>query len=218
MWNGGTMATAGNLVFQGDADGKLSAYNAATGERVWQFNAGLGIIAPPVTYAVDGKQYVSILVGWGGASGFPSKYVNRGWKYGAQPRRLLTFALDAKAKLPETAPPDMKVYALDDPDLVLDERLVAQGAALYGNCIMCHGANTISSGAPAPDLRESGIAFDRASFASLLRSGAMQSGGMPQYDEFSEEQLDALWMYIRAGAREALGKRKAGTDAAASSN
>ena len=218
IWNGGTMVTAGNLVFQGDADGNLSAYNAETGKKLWGFNAGLGIIAPPITYTVSGKQYISLLVGWGGASGFPSKYVNRGWKYGVQPRRLLTFTLDGKATLPKTAPPDMTVHAQDDPNLVLDERLVKLGSAVYGNCIMCHGANTISSGAPAPDLRESGIALDYQSFSDFLASGASQERGMPRYTEFTDEQRKALWMYIRAGAREALGKRAAEGDAAVSSN
>ena len=66
IWNGGTLATAGDLVFQGTADGYFSAYDAATGERLWRFNAGLGIIAAPISYSVGGKQYVSVLVGYGG--------------------------------------------------------------------------------------------------------------------------------------------------------
>ena len=68
-WNGGTLTTAGNLVFQGSADGRFVAYDAKTGKKVWETPTGTGVIAAPSTYLVDGKQYVSIAVGWGGAYG-----------------------------------------------------------------------------------------------------------------------------------------------------
>ncbi|MFD2499832.1 PQQ-binding-like beta-propeller repeat protein [Rhizorhabdus histidinilytica] len=151
MWNGGVLATAGGLVFQGDADGIFHGYDASTGAEAWHYDAKLGIIAAPITYTVRGVQFVSILVGYGGAAGLNSKFVNRGWKYGQQPRRLLTFKLGGKARLPGTAPRDLKVAALDDPALKLNEAEVAEGAALYGsNCAMCHGMALQSSGAPAP--------------------------------------------------------------------
>jgi glucose dehydrogenase len=65
IWNGGTLATAGNLVFQGAADGYFSAYDAATGRQLWRFYAGLGINAAPISYLAAGRQYVSVLVGYG---------------------------------------------------------------------------------------------------------------------------------------------------------
>ncbi|MEO6725034.1 MAG: PQQ-dependent dehydrogenase, methanol/ethanol family, partial [Blastocatellia bacterium] len=67
MWNGGTLTTAGNLVFQGTADGRFVAYSADKGAKLWEVNVGTGIIASPVTYELDGVQYVSIMAGWGGA-------------------------------------------------------------------------------------------------------------------------------------------------------
>ena len=70
-WNGGTLATAGNLVFQGTAAGDFIAYNATTGEKLWSSWATTGIVAPPITYSIDGKQYVSVMAGWGGA--FPEE-------------------------------------------------------------------------------------------------------------------------------------------------
>ncbi len=66
---GGVLATGGNLVFQGRSDGIFAAYRATDGEQVWQFDAATGIMAPPVTYTVDGVQYVTIMAGWGGAPG-----------------------------------------------------------------------------------------------------------------------------------------------------
>ena len=62
-WNGGTFTTAGNLVFQGTADGRFIAYNAKTGEKLREVATGTGVVAVPATYTVDGKQYVSIAVG-----------------------------------------------------------------------------------------------------------------------------------------------------------
>jgi alcohol dehydrogenase (cytochrome c) len=59
----GALATAGNLVFIGHADGSLTAHDAKTLKEVWSFNVGSGINAPPITYSVDGKQYVAVLVG-----------------------------------------------------------------------------------------------------------------------------------------------------------
>jgi alcohol dehydrogenase (cytochrome c) len=60
---GGIMATAGNLIFAGHLDGTFSAYDAKTMQEVWSVNLGTGINAPPVTYSVNGKQYVAVLVG-----------------------------------------------------------------------------------------------------------------------------------------------------------
>jgi alcohol dehydrogenase (cytochrome c) len=60
---GGVLATAGNLVFIGQVDGTLYAYDAKTLQEVWTFNTGTGINAPPITYSVNGKQYIAILVG-----------------------------------------------------------------------------------------------------------------------------------------------------------
>lgn len=63
LTNGGTLTTAGNLVFQGQADGRLVAHRAGDGDVLWSADLGLGMAAPPITYAVHGRQYVAILVG-----------------------------------------------------------------------------------------------------------------------------------------------------------
>ncbi|QEH80023.1 PQQ-dependent dehydrogenase, methanol/ethanol family [Sphingomonas sp. C8-2] len=205
LWNGGTMATAGGLVFQGDADGRFAAYDARDGRRLWSFATGLGIVAAPMSYAVAGRQYISILVGYGGATALWPDLVDRGWKYGRQPRRLLTFALDGRAELPPTPPPDRTLHAVDDPALVIDPAAAAEGAGIYGNeCVTCHGGGLKSAGAPGPDLRESRAALDRDALAAILREGVLAPNGMPRFSELSDAQIAALHMYIRDGARAAI--------------
>ena len=100
MWNGGAVATAGNVVFQGAADGWFSRLRRrAAAQRLWRQYVGMGIIAAPMTYSMGGKQYVSVLAGYGGSAAAIGEIMNVGWKYRG-PRRLLTFALDGKAELP----------------------------------------------------------------------------------------------------------------------
>jgi len=208
LWNGGTLATAGDLVFQGTAEGWFNAYDAKSGERRWRFDAGLGIISAPMSYSVKGKQYVSVLVGYGGTTAALGQHMHVGWKYGAQMRRLLTFALDGKATLPASAPADLKTYALDDPKLVLNEADVQAGRALSIRCASCHGVGFVSPGTPGPDLRESGIALDLAAFTQVVKEGRMDVG-MPAFEgQLTESEIRQLYAYIRARSREALGLRE----------
>ena len=202
----GTMATAGNLVFQGTDTGKFFAYSANSGTKLWEFSTGLGILAPPISYAVDHHQYVSLLVGSGGMVGYGPLGGRQGWKYGLQPRRLLTFALDAKATLPWTPPPDFTVKALDDPSITLDPVRVEQGKSLYGaTCYLCHGGATgiSATGGTAPDLRESAITLNRVTFESFLRGGSSVSRGMPLFDDLTQDQVENIYEAIRSDARAA---------------
>ncbi len=209
IWNGGTLATAGGLVFQGTADGFFNAYDAGNGKEVWRFNAGLGIIAAPMSYRAGGEQYVSVLVGYGGTTAAYGEFLNVGWKYGAQPRRLLTFAIGGTATIPASAPPDKKVHALDDAALVLNEADVKAGWALSVRCAACHGVGMQSAGSPGPDLRESTIALQLDSLSQLLKTGALLDRGMPRFEMLSDTEIRQLHAYIRARARESLGTRKA---------
>ncbi len=210
-WNGGTLATAGNVVFQGTADGYFEAYDATSGKRLWKFNAGHGIIASPMSWSKDGKQYVSVLSGWGGTAAAASDLLNVGWKYGQQPRRLLTFALGGKGKLPKSPGRDMKVHAVDDPAIVLGEKAVAAGRALSFTCGACHGMNFRSGGAPGPDLRESALALSEENLWNVVHDGTLLERGMPKFP-FSRQQVHQLWSALRAASREALGTRKPPAD------
>ena len=85
---GGTLATAGNLLFHGANDGTFSAYTADTGKKLWSVPLAPGF-ANPVTYTLDGVQYVTVATG---RSGFQA------------PGRLYTFAIDARAAIPSMDP------------------------------------------------------------------------------------------------------------------
>ncbi len=210
IWNGGTLSTGGGLVFQGAADGWLTGYDALDGKVLWRFNAGLGIIAPPISYTWRGTQYISLLVGWAGPNPYGMGLMPMGWKYNAQPRRLLTFKLGGKSKLPPTAPYDETVHPLDDPALVLDPAEVTAGDRLFhSGCQGCHGGDAQSSGAPGPDLRESAIALDREALWNVVHDGALLPKGMPRFTAFSREQVGQIQAYIRARAREELARQEA---------
>ena len=204
LWNGGTLATAGNLVFQGAAEGFLTAYDGLTGKRLWHFNAGLGITAAPMSYAIHGRQYVAVLTGYGGTN-MLGNVLNVGWKYGVQPRRLLTFALGGSAVLPVSPPCDLSTHAVDDAAAYPDEADIRRGRALFtANCALCHGLDAVSAGAPAPDLRESSLALSRQGLWQVLHEGALLRRGMPRFEDFDETQVGQIHSYIRATARKSL--------------
>jgi quinohemoprotein ethanol dehydrogenase len=206
LWNGGVLSTAGDLVFQGTGDGLLIAYDAASGEQLWQFDAGLGIIGAPISYSAAGRQYISILVGYGGATAIWNQLMPRGWKYGAQPRRLLTFGLGGKAPLPPTAPRSDSLNSLDDPAITINDADAAAGQAIFNLvCSGCHGLNLASPGAPRPDLRESRIALRESGVWAAVHDGVLLEKGMPQFALLGPQEVHDIYEYIRAGARAARG-------------
>lgn len=197
-WNGGTLTTAGNLVFQGRSDGRFLAYNATTGDVLFDFDAGLGISAPPISYKIDGKQYVSVLVGYGG--GIAGLGAPMGWSYGAHMRRLITFSLTGTASMPDLPPPFYPQPIVSD-DFQIDDNMAQLGASQYGKCQSCHGISAIAAGM-APDLRASVIPLSAPEFAAVVRDGGRNSRGMPSFPDMTEEQLTALQHYIRKRAVE----------------
>ncbi len=202
VWNAGTLTTKGNLVIQGRADGVLAAYAADTGKVLWQTPLGLGISAPPVTYTVDGKQYLAQLVGWGGsmtATG-GSMAAQHGWAYGAQPRRLVIFSLDGKAVLPPMPAPAF-AKPLNAPEFTVYPELAERGSHVWSqSCGMCHGpAGT--AGGYAPDLRASPVLLDEKALHAIVFDGALRERGMPQFKNINKEDLEAVRHYIRREAR-----------------
>jgi quinohemoprotein ethanol dehydrogenase len=199
-FSGGVLSTAGDLVFQGQADGYLTAYSAADGRRAWAFYTATAALGAPISYSVGKRQYISILNGptQGMAGSLGAMSAKFGWDSRVHPRRLLTFVLDGKGALPPTPGP-ISATPVDGNDVVLDEALVKEGARLFQKCQWCHGAGAIAGGG-APDLRASLSPLVAASFASVVRSGN-EVRGMPRFEELTDQELEALRQYIRARAR-----------------
>jgi quinohemoprotein ethanol dehydrogenase len=196
FWNAGTLVTAGNLVFQGRADGKLVAYHAGTGAVTWTFDLGLGISAPPITYRLNGRQYLALLVGWGGgAAGLGD---SAGWAYGIHRRRLVAFALDGEVKLPEQPAPYFP-QPLVISGFKINPDLVEQGERLWGRCGACHGRGVVAGGM-APDLRASAVPLAPPFFEQIVRDGSKVNRGMPAYPDLTRDDLLALQHYIRESA------------------
>ena len=138
-WNGGTLTTAGNLVFQGTADGRFIAYNATSGEKLWESPTGTGVVAAASTYLVDGEQYVSVAVGWGGVYGVAMRATELN-----SPGTVYTFAVGGKAPLPA-----FTKYQTENllSGVKYDPADVGPGTLLYvSNCAICHGVPGVDKG------------------------------------------------------------------------
>lgn len=198
------MVTEGNLLFQGLADGTFHAYDARDGRRLWTFNAKMGIAGAPITYEVDGKQYVTVVAGWGAtAAAFLGIATHTlGWQARVHPQRVVTFALDGKAQLPANIPEPRRVEPIDDPALVIDAAAAARGEALFERgCASCHGG-AVRSGGYAPDLRASPITLSSEAFREVVQKGSLETRGMPRYDELGDRAVEDLRFYVRKVARD----------------
>ena len=174
--NGGMLATAGNLIFQGNATGTFAAYRADTGEQLWSTPAQTGVVAPPVTYTVDGEQYVTVLAGWGGA--FPLFGGDFAHAAGVRNNsRILTFKLGAGGSLPPLEMPDL---VLDPPPRIDDPEAIARGKQLYSDrCMVCHGDGAVGGGV-IPDLRYMDAAKHQA-WLGVVIGGMHQQKGMVSF-------------------------------------
>jgi len=198
-FNGGVLATAGNLVFQGQMDDRFNAYDARNGTRLWSFDAKAPVIAPPITYTARGRQYVTVLTGNGTSAAFLSTVLARyGIDYRTQARRVLTFAIGGTARLP--AKQAFRPVAIDDPDFRADLAAATRGGKIYGaRCVVCHGVGAVAAGA-APDLRTSGVIASPETFDQVLHDGLLVPQGMPRFQELSAGDRADLQQYLRTAA------------------
>ncbi|XOV89362.1 MAG: PQQ-dependent dehydrogenase, methanol/ethanol family [Pseudomonadota bacterium] len=191
-WNGGMLTTAGNLIFQGTSAGEVKAYRADNGVELWRSPAQTGVIAPPVTYMVDGEQYVTWVAGWGGAYALS---FGRGAEMLNQKSRgkILTYKLGGTATLPPLAP-DAPIPP--PPPREGTPEQIAQGAVVYSTyCGVCHGAG-VKGGGVIPDLRHMPAAKYMA-FREIVLDGILQDRGMPMFgDVLAEDDVAALRAYV----------------------
>ncbi len=207
-WNGGTLATAGNLVFEGTAAGRFEAYRADDGEKVWSFDAQTGVMAGPVTYTVNGEQYIAVLAGWGGV--FPMAAGEVSFKSGrvSNISRMLAFKLDGKVTLPPLPPPDEPV--LNPPPATASAAQVHHGEAVFQHfCSACHGDVAVSGGL-VPDLRYSSALADDELFLRIVRGGSYKAGGMISFGkDVSQQDAEDIRAYLIFRAHQSMRSEKA---------
>jgi quinohemoprotein ethanol dehydrogenase len=201
--NGGVLATAGNLVFQGTGDGHFEARKADSGQLLWSFAAPTGIVAAPIAYQLHGVEYVAVFAGYGG--GFA---LGEGaGKPVARPNgRMLVFRIDGKAKLPATGPaPALAPLAITSEPFT--QAQVDTGRRLYTqHCYRCHGAGAQSAGV-LPDLRRSAALADASAWRAILIDGVLEPKGMVSFKRWlNPDQDEAVRAYVAHKARIASGQ------------
>ena len=192
--SGGTLSSAGNLVFQGRGDGKFVAYRATDGQPLWEFDAGVGIAAAPMTYSVDGIQYVAVL------AAPPLLFVDPKIKTG--PGRLLVFSLGGRDSLPRDNRVATPIPAPTVKVAVTPKEIIQGGGLFFLYCGRCHDPdlNLVKSGA-VPDLRRSTPAT-HAVFEQIVLGGARRSLGMPSFaDDLTPTKVRLIQGYVIDRAR-----------------
>jgi PQQ-dependent dehydrogenase (methanol/ethanol family) len=196
--SGGTLASAGNLVFHGRGDGIFVAYRASDGQPLWRFDAGTGIIGAPVSYMIGDTQYVTLLAGWGGGTAL----FNFPWGGKVRPGygRILTFALGGRGSF------EVKPFGHTEPPrpartVNVSASVVHQGQSLYAaNCMVCHGYDAVAG--PIPDLRYAPKEIHDI-FEQIVLGGQLEMLGMPSFKKIlNADQVRAIQAYILSRADE----------------
>ncbi|KPL68287.1 hypothetical protein SZ64_09230 [Erythrobacter sp. SG61-1L] len=191
--SGGVLATAGNLVFEGTIGATFAAYNAKTGEKLWELPVQNVPIAAPISYSVDGEQYIAVNVGWGGGlahverSAYAALFLSK--------PRLLVFKLGGKATLPPLPEQSREVPELLAPPKVTGSPdMVAKGEQLYGaNCALCHG---VAARGGVKDLRHMSPETHKE-FLDIVIGGKREANGMASFaDLLSTEDAEAIHQYV----------------------
>ncbi|MDP9090222.1 MAG: PQQ-dependent dehydrogenase, methanol/ethanol family [Pseudomonadota bacterium] len=196
-WNGGTLATAGGLVFEGTSEGEFAAYDDTTGEKLWSFQADDGIMAGPVSFAANGQQYIAVLSGYGGAVGLALPEF--GGARVRPPGRVLVFAVGGRATLPHF---NGQLAPANPPAQHWDVSTTKRGGNLFAYaCARCHGSGTLSAGV-VPDLRRSGALTDGAAWNAIVIGGALKDSGMVSFaNQLSRADAEAIRAYVASEAR-----------------
>lgn len=189
---GGTLATAGGLVFQGTNLGRLVAYRASDGRELWSMPAQTGVVSAPSSFEEDGVQYIAQLAGYGLVSYGQSNH-----------SRLLVLKLGGTAHLPP-APPPPPPPVLNPPPSVADAATIDAGRLQFqAHCAMCH-ETSYANRALFPDLRYSPLIGSASGFAAIVLKGALQAQGMASFKALvTARQAEDIRAYLIARANQA---------------
>ncbi len=195
--NGGTLATAGNLLVEGTIDKTLAIYRADDGRLLWQMPVQTVPVAGPISFAVHGKQYIAVNAGWNSAIVHGLTQGDEPFSVG--PARLLVFTLDVQGV---TLPPAPATAAIPPPPATEEPASeVRAGEALYsGHCAVCHGQNAVGSG--TKDLRHLGPQA-HAAFRDIVLGGTLRQAGMESFKGvLTPAQVEAIHAFLIARAQE----------------
>jgi quinohemoprotein ethanol dehydrogenase len=200
-WNGGVLATAGGLVFQGGLDGKFRAFDAATGAPKWETELNYPVMSGPISYEIDGEQYIAVTAGWGTAlplTGGGDVIPKVG---SAELGRVLVYKIGGKGELPP-----YEVFEADKVPAAADfgsAQQLANGRVLFDrNCMVCHGPLVVSSGV-VQDLRWAQAPGSKQDFADVVLEGKYASAGMASFKAtLSPTDAESIRAYIISRAHE----------------
>ena len=200
--SGGTLVTAGGVVFEGTVGKTFAAYRDTDGKKLWEMPVQTVPVAGPITYTVDGVQYVAVNAGWGGglahvqASSFHDLKVSSA--------RLLVFKLGGTAQLP---PMDANPEPPSPPPFSrASEADIKKGGELFGaNCALCHGQMARGG---IKDLRKMSPQT-HGQFLDIVLGGARAKQGMASFaDVLSKADAEAIHAYLIARANEDWGEER----------
>jgi quinohemoprotein ethanol dehydrogenase len=197
--NGGVLTTAGNLVIAGTTKQTFSAFRATDGALLWEMDVQSSPVAGPITYLVDGVQYIAVNAGFGGGAAQVER--GAGMARNRAEARLIVFRIGGDVQLPPL--PDAPPLS-DPPALRATEATIARGAQLFADtCSECHGQMAVGG---VKDLRimspEAHAAFDR-----VVLEGTLLDQGMASFaDLLSAQDVDAIHAYVISRANEDWGQ------------
>ena len=190
VWDGGVMSTAGNLVFQGNGAGSFRIFAADTGRVLHEIDVGTSIMAAPMTYSVDGVQYVAVMAGYGGGGGFSFPPDSAAYRYGNE-GRIVVFKLGG-GNVPKPAIVQEVSFPVPPPRAT-DPAAAVRGEVLYNRyCSRCHqfGRGLL------PDLRRMSPQTHTL-FSEIVLRGAYLPKGMARWDDvLSPPDAEAIHAFI----------------------
>ena len=201
----GVLATAGGLVFQGTGTGHFRAYDADTGKLLKDIDIGTSVVAAPMSYEIDGVQYVALMAAWGGG-GWSFSHPKSAFYERGNEGRIIAFKLDGGETpkpplLPKTGP------IPEPPPLTASADVVQHGATLFGaSCASCHPNQP---GGLALDLRRMSAESHEA-FHEIVLDGVLTNAGMPPWEGvLKPEEVDAIHAYLISISWDAYKKQQA---------
>lgn len=193
--NGGVLSTAGDLVFQGTGEGIFAAYDADNGDALWQYQSDSAVLAGPMTYELDGEQYIAVAQGSGGTvmltigDNLKRNKVNK--------NKLLVFKLGDFGLTKTVADESLATILPLSEEVNATPEVIKQGEELYGrNCGTCHGISA-KSNYVVPDLRYMSDQTHRDFVAIVLGGSKAHKGMAGFYETHSIEDVEAIHSYLK---------------------